>query len=99
MAAITPLPSSKKPTRPKIQLTAQSQPELALRIPSQDDIPQPWWKEAVVYQIYVPSFKDTDKDGYGDLRGVIEKLDYLVQMGVDVVWLSPIFESPMYDMG
>jgi pullulanase/glycogen debranching enzyme len=58
-----------------------------------------WWKDAVIYQIYVPSFKDTNGDGYGDLRGVIEKLDYLVALGVNILWLSPIFDSPMYDMG
>jgi 1,4-alpha-glucan branching enzyme len=58
-----------------------------------------WWKDAVVYQIYVPSFKDTNGDGYGDLRGVIEKLEYLLELGINIIWLSPIFESPMYDMG
>nr|XP_036588013.1 Alpha-glucosidase 1 [Colletotrichum truncatum]KAF6799154.1 Alpha-glucosidase 1 [Colletotrichum truncatum] len=58
-----------------------------------------WWKDAVVYQIYVPSFKDTNGDGYGDLRGIIEKLEYKVDLGVDVIWLSPIFDSPLYDMG
>lgn len=59
----------------------------------------PWWKDAVVYQIFVPSFKDTNGDGYGDLRGVIEKLEYLVALGINIIWLSPIFDSPMYDMG
>jgi oligo-1,6-glucosidase len=58
-----------------------------------------WWKDAVVYQIFVPSFKDTNSDGYGDLRGVIEKLEYLVDLGINIIWLSPIFDSPMYDMG
>ena len=60
---------------------------------------QHWWKDAVIYQIYLPSFKDTNGDGYGDLRGVIEKLEYLVDLGINIIWLSPIFESPMYDMG
>lgn len=59
----------------------------------------PWWKDAVVYQVFVPSFKDTNSDGYGDLRGVIEKLEYLVELGINIIWLSPIFDSPMYDMG
>lgn len=59
----------------------------------------PWWKEAVIYQIFVPSYKDTNGNGYGDLRGLVGKLDYLVDLGIDIVWLSPIFDSPMYDMG
>lgn len=58
-----------------------------------------WWKDAVIYQIYVPSFKDTNCDGFGDLRGIIDKLDYFVELGVNILWLSPIFDSPMYDMG
>lgn len=58
-----------------------------------------WWKEAVVYQIYPRSFKDSNGDGVGDLRGVIEKLDYIKSLGVDVVWLNPIFSSPNDDNG
>lgn len=58
-----------------------------------------WWQEATVYQVLIPSFKDTNGDGKGDIRGVVENLDYLVDLGVDVVWLTPIFESPMFDMG
>lgn len=58
-----------------------------------------WWKDAVVYQIFLPSFKDTNGDGYGDLQGIIEKLEYLVELGINIIWLSPIFDSPMYDMG
>ena len=58
-----------------------------------------WWKEAVVYQVYPRSFYDTNGDGIGDLRGVLSKLDYLKHLGVDVVWLSPIFQSPNYDNG
>lgn len=58
-----------------------------------------WWKDAVVYQTFVPSFYDTNGDGYGDLRGVIDKLEYLVDLGINIIWLSPIFDSPMYDMG
>lgn len=53
-----------------------------------------WWKDAVIYQIYPRSFKDSTGNGFGDLRGVIEKLDYLESLGVDGLWLSPIFESP-----
>lgn len=58
-----------------------------------------WWKEAVVYQIYPRSFKDSNGDGIGDLRGIIEKLDYIASLGVDVVWLNPIFSSPNDDNG
>ncbi len=58
-----------------------------------------WWKEAVVYQIYPRSFKDSNGDGIGDLRGIIEKLDYIKSLGVDVVWLNPIFASPNDDNG
>ena len=58
-----------------------------------------WWKEAVVYQIYPRSFKDSNGDGVGDLRGIIEKLDYIKSLGVDVVWLNPIFPSPNDDNG
>ena len=58
-----------------------------------------WWKEAVVYQIYPASFYDSNGDGIGDLRGIAEKLDYLVDLGVDVVWISPYFESPYVDNG
>ena len=58
-----------------------------------------WWKESVVYQIYPRSFKDGNGDGVGDLRGIIEKLDYLEKLGVDVVWLSPVYKSPNDDNG
>ena len=58
-----------------------------------------WWKEAVFYQIYPRSFCDSDQDGTGDLRGIIGKLDYLKDLGVDAVWLSPIYDSPLDDNG
>lgn len=58
-----------------------------------------WWQKASIYQVLVQSFQDTNNDGVGDLLGVVEKLDYLVALGVDVVWISPIYESPMHDMG
>ena len=56
-----------------------------------------WWKECVVYQIYPRSFCDSNGDGIGDLNGITEKLDYLKELGVDVVWLSPVYRSPMDD--
>jgi oligo-1,6-glucosidase len=58
-----------------------------------------WWKEAVVYQVYPRSFMDSNGDGIGDLRGIISKLDYLQDLGVDVVWLSPVYRSPNDDNG
>ncbi|MEO2203808.1 alpha-glucosidase [Paenibacillus pabuli] len=58
-----------------------------------------WWKESVVYQIYPISFKDSDGDGHGDLQGIYEKLDYLTDLGIDVIWICPIYESPGHDNG
>ena len=58
-----------------------------------------WWKESVVYQIYPKSFKDSNGDGIGDIRGIIEKLDYLKELGVNVLWISPMLESPQDDNG
>ena len=59
----------------------------------------PWWRDAVVYQIYPRSFADSNGDGIGDLPGITGRLDYLADLGVDAVWLSPIFVSPMRDFG
>ncbi|WP_213667579.1 glycoside hydrolase family 13 protein [Staphylococcus capitis] len=58
-----------------------------------------WWKEAVAYQVYPRSFNDSNNDGIGDLPGVIEKLDYLKDLGIDVIWLSPMYQSPNDDNG
>lgn len=58
-----------------------------------------WWKEAVAYQVYPRSFNDANNDGIGDLRGVINKLDYLQNLGIDVIWLSPMYKSPNDDNG
>ncbi|TWD93400.1 oligo-1,6-glucosidase [Neobacillus bataviensis] len=58
-----------------------------------------WWKNSVVYQIYPRSFMDSNGDGIGDLRGIISKLDYLKELGVDVIWLSPVYQSPNDDNG
>lgn len=66
---------------------------------SREEISEKWWKEAVFYQIYPRSFYDTNGDGIGDLAGIIEKLDYLKDLGVDALWLSPIYDSPNDDNG
>ncbi|MCP6683384.1 glycoside hydrolase family 13 protein [Bacillus nakamurai] len=58
-----------------------------------------WWKEAVVYQIYPRSFYDSNGDGFGDLQGIIQKLDYIKNLGADVIWLCPVFDSPQDDNG
>lgn len=58
-----------------------------------------WWKESVVYQIYPRSFNDSNQDGIGDIPGIIEKLDYIKDLGIDVIWLCPIYESPNADNG
>lgn len=70
-------------------------------IPEDDGSPitKAWWKEAVFYQIYPRSFKDSNGDGIGDLAGIISKLDYLQDLGIDAIWLSPIYDSPNDDNG
>src|SRR2546425_6405519 len=69
---------------------------VALRMPSDQ---QPWWQRAVLYQIYVRSFADSNADGIGDLPGVLAQLDYLEWLGVDALWLSPVTVSPDRDWG
>lgn len=64
-----------------------------------DNIDRKWWKEAVIYQIYPRSFKDSNNDGIGDLKGIISKLDYIKSLGVTAVWLNPIYSSPNDDNG
>lgn len=60
---------------------------------------RPWWESAAIYQIYPRSFQDSDADGIGDLAGIERRLDYLAELGIDAIWLSPIFPSPMKDFG
>lgn len=60
---------------------------------------QAWWKESVVYQVYPRSFKDSNGDGVGDIKGITEKLDHLSDLGIDVIWLSPVYQSPNDDNG
>ena len=63
------------------------------------DTSKEWWKKAVVYQIYPRSFQDSNKDGIGDLQGIISRLDYLAKLGIDAIWLSPVYKSPQDDNG
>lgn len=58
-----------------------------------------WYKKAIIYQIYPRSFLDTNNDGLGDIKGIISKLDYLKELGINCVWLSPIYDSPQKDNG
>lgn len=64
-----------------------------------DNMEKKWWHDKVAYQIYPKSFLDTNGDGIGDLRGIISKLDYLKELGIDIIWLSPIYKSPFVDQG
>lgn len=58
-----------------------------------------WWQRAIIYQIYPRSFADSNSDGIGDLPGIISKLDYLHWLGIDAIWISPVYPSPMADFG
>lgn len=58
-----------------------------------------WWQKSVIYQIYPRSFCDSNGDGVGDIPGIISRLDYLKTLGIDVIWLSPIFRSPQDEIG
>jgi alpha-glucosidase len=69
------------------------------RTATQRQIKRPWWEPGVVYQIYPRSFQDSNGDGIGDLAGICQRLDYVASLGVDAIWLSPIFPSPMADFG
>jgi alpha-glucosidase len=60
---------------------------------------QSWWRGAAIYQIYPRSFADSNGDGIGDLPGITQRLDYVASLGVDAIWLSPFFTSPMCDFG
>src|SRR5262245_20165057 len=64
-----------------------------------DSKPGSWWQRGVIYQIYPRSFQDSQGDGIGDLNGILSRLDHLIALKVDVVWISPIFLSPMADFG
>lgn len=58
-----------------------------------------WWKKSVVYQVYIQSFQDSNHDGIGDFQGLISRLDYLKTLGIDVIWVTPFYQSPLDDNG
>ncbi len=87
------------PKPPPVILAPPTPPMPPNVIAKDNTLDAKWWKEAIVYQIYPRSFKDTDGNGVGDLKGIISKLDYVKNLGVDMVWLSPIFSSPNKDNG
>lgn len=80
-------------------MTNQNRQLLPDSIRTNGATPNPWWSNAVVYQIYPRSFQDSNNDGIGDIRGIISRLDYLKDLGVDVIWLSPVYKSPQMDNG
>jgi alpha-glucosidase len=82
------------PMKSGTQLTASTQETAA--IPAS---PQDWWKNAVIYEIYPRSFQDSNGDGIGDLNGITQRLDYLKELGVDAIWLTPVYPSPQADFG
>ncbi len=87
---------------PVLSFGSQKPEESSVRTTSQTTVNgyQPrWWKEAIVYQVYPRSFKDSNGDGIGDLKGITSKLDYIQGLGVNVIWLSPHYDSPNADNG
>ncbi|MGH6968268.1 MAG: alpha-amylase family glycosyl hydrolase, partial [Stellaceae bacterium] len=63
------------------------------------EVRREWWRGAVIYQVYLPSFFDSDGDGFGDLKGLLDRLSYIASLGVDAIWISPFYRSPMRDFG
>ena len=84
---------------PSAQLQRGLAPEAKKSVHKEVCMKKTWWKESVIYQIYPRSFADSNGDGIGDLNGITSKLDYLKQLGIDVIWLSPVYKSPNDDNG
>ena len=96
VAGLLCLPACREESRKAVDPPA---PPAAARVVTADGNARKWWKEAVVYQVYPRSFKDSNGDGVGDLKGMTSKLDYLKSLGIDVIWLNPVFSSPNDDNG
>lgn len=82
-----------------IALTLAQYPTNAQSIQSKHTLANPWWKHAVIYEIYPRSFQDSDGDGVGDINGITSRLDYLKDLGVDAIWITPMYPSPQVDYG
>jgi oligo-1,6-glucosidase len=81
------------------QATTKTETQASTPLLSDEKMDKKWWKEAIVYQIYPRSFKDSDGDDVGDIKGIISKLDYVKSLGIDLVWLNPVYSSPNKDNG
>src|SRR6184192_2217755 len=77
-------------------LAQQGPPKAEHALPKAED---PWWKHAVIYEIYPRSFQDSNGDGVGDINGITSRLDYLKDLGVDAIWITPMYPSPQVDFG
>jgi alpha-glucosidase len=89
-----------EPVRPKVKIAQQSTMQVSNRAKGAASANEvDWWKNAVIYEIYPRSFQDTNGDGVGDLNGITERLDYLKDLGVDALWLTPVYPSPDVDFG
>jgi alpha-glucosidase len=82
-----------------IALTLARYPVNAQTLPSTHSLSDPWWKHAIIYEIYPRSFQDTDGNGIGDINGITSRLDYLQNLGVDAIWITPMYPSPQVDFG
>lgn len=71
----------------------------AMKVKPDFQTAEDWWRGAVIYQIYPRSFQDASGDGVGDLAGIVQRLPYVASLGVDAIWISPFFTSPMADFG
>src|SRR5579884_2484794 len=82
-----------------LMLVAAAPAARAQSAPSNSENLKDWWKNAVIYEIYPRSYQDSNGDGIGDLNGITQRLDHLKELGVDAIWLSPIYPSPQVDFG
>ncbi len=81
------------------QVALSQTPVVTSAMPSAASHDSTWWKHAVIYEIYPRSFQDSNRDGIGDLNGITQRLDYLMSLGIDAIWISPMYPSPQVDFG